>query len=1124
MKAPSLAEWLKSHDLERFLEIFEENEVDLATLRLLTENDLKELGLPFGPRKRMLNLLGEEKARSASGGHVDTPVGERRQLTVLFCDMVGFTKLAHRLDPETLQIVIRAYEEACATCVNRYEGYVFTTLGDGVVAFFGFPLAHESEAERAVRAGLDIIQAIARLHVPGAGRLQVRIGIASGMVVVAAGERNAVGETMNLASRLQTIAKPGSIVVSDRVRRLAGGEFEYKDLGEKELKGISGLTRVYRVTGISQTESRFEAATLRGLTPIVGRESEISALIDSWRKVRSTGAGQAVLLRGEAGIGKSRMISALRDRLRGEPYHLVVYQCSPFFSSSAFYPLRAEFDRALTLAGTIDTKARLDTLETVVVNRLGLPIEDMRFMAALLSLPYQERYGAILVSPKLAKAETMRFLIDLARSQARKGPTVILFEDVHWADPTTLQLIERFVELLIGIPTLLVVTARPEFNPPWTSYPAVTAMDLAKFTPAQSGSLVANVVGGKTLPPGLAAQIVARTDGVPLFVEELTKTILESGDLIVEGDRYAYAGSSANVTIPETLRDSLMARLDRGAASKEIAQVGSVIGREFSYELIAGLELMSEEALAEGLRHLTSSGLATSRGEIPNTIYTFSHALVQDAAYDSLLKSRRKQLHGEIAHLLEERWPANREAAPELAPELLAFHYNAAEQYLVSAPLWLRAGEAAIARFALPEAVAQLRTGLAALSKLRPSRKRDRLEISLRTALGPTLVAQRGWAHAEVSQTLEPAWRLAQSLKQTSAYVPILNALSVHYMTAGQLAESLRWADRLLQTGAEFGDDGLEIIGQRAASACHHWLGEFAAARRASDEVQRLYDPERHRALAALTNTDPFTGQGIYRAQFLWMMGYPEQALAANQATEANARRRGHPFDLAFALTLGAQVFDFLCDFDALQQRAEEAERIGEQRGIALLGEIMAEISRGVAWLRAGRLVEALTQLDQGIERLMKTGHRIWIWYLKALQAEGLALTGDLETAAILIEECVARIEAGEERSHHAEVLRLQGWISILRGEPDAAEATLRKAIAVARDQGAKSWELRAATTLARLLAGRGNQAEALALLAPIHDWFTEGRDTRDVKQAAELLAELRSAQPSRPSRSVQNN
>lgn len=1111
MKARSLSEWLKSHELERFLEIFEENEVDLATLRLLTESDLKELGLPFGPRKRMLNLLSEEKALEKSAlaeGRVGTSLGERRQLTVLFCDMVGFTKLAYRLDPETLRSVIRAYEEACATCVNRYEGFVFTMLGDGVVAFFGFPLAHESEAERAVRAGLDIVEAMARLHINGAGRLQVRIGIASGMVVVASGERNAVGETMNLASRLQTIAKPGSVVVSDSVRRMAAGEFEYEDLGEKDLKGVSVPTKVYRVIGVSRAESRFEAATKRGLTPIVGRDAELSVLIDAWRQVKETGSGRAILLRGEAGIGKSRLVSALRESVDDQHVKNQMFQCSPFFVNSAFYPIRASFERALFAVREMDADTQLSKLEALLVDGLHLALEDMRFLAALLSIPYQDRYGTILVSPKLAKEETMRVLIEIIRAETRTGPTMVLFEDAHWADPTTLDLLGRFVDMLADIPTLFVVTARPEFSASWTSHSAITAMDLAKFTAAQSNSLVAKVVGGKALPPGLAAQIVARTDGVPLFVEELTKTILESDDLIVEGDRYAYAKSSANITIPETLRDSLMARLDRVPLSKEIAQVGSVIGREFSFELLAGLELMNEEVLRGGLQHLTSSGLATCHGEIPNAVYTFSHGLVQDAAYESLLKSRRRQLHGDVAHLVEERWPATRDSAPEL----LAFHHTAADRYRVAAPLWLRAGEAAVRRFALPEAVTQLRTGLSVLAKLRPSKARDHMEISLRTALGPTIVAQRGWGQAEVSEILEPAWRLAQSLKQTTAYLPILNALAVHYMCMDQLAESLRWADRLLKAGAELRDDCLEIVGHRAASGCQYWLGDFAAARSSGDHVHRLYDPERHRGLVALTNTDPLTGEGIYRAQFLWMMGYPDQALAANAVTEANARHSRHPFDLAFALTLGAQLFDFLCDSDALLRRTDEAERIGKERGIALLGEIMAEISRGVAWLRAGRLADAVAQLDRSIERLMVTGHRIWIWYLRALRAEGLALMGDLDGAWTLIEESISQIEAGEERAHYVEVLRLKGWLLILRGEPDHAVAILRKAMIVACHQGAKSWELRAATTLARLLAARGERPEALAILAPVYDWFTEGHDTRDLREAAELLAELRAS------------
>lgn len=1108
MDTKSLSEWLKSHGLEQLVEIFDRNEVDLATLRILTESDLKELGLAFGPRKRILNILREERVFEKSAvPQADTSIGERRQLAVLFCDMVGFTKLSYELDPEAMQIVLRTYEETCETCVNRYGGYVFRILGDGVVAFFGFPLAHESGAERAVRAGLDIIDAIARLNLQSVGRrLQVRIGITSGLVVIASGERNAVGETINLAARLQTVAKPGSVVVSESVRRMAAGEFEYEDLGEKQLKGVSGPTKIYRVIDVSRAESRFEAATQHRLTPIVGRNTEISALVDSWRQVLEKRRGRTVLLRGEAGIGKSRTASALRERTRVDGGRTFTFQCSPFFVNSAFYPIRTYFERALELGRDSDMGARFEKLEAGVIDRLGLARADMHLLAGLLSIPKQERDGLSFVSPKLAKEETMRVLIECVRAEARTGSILLLFEDAHWADPSTLDLLERFVEQLQDIPALLVITARPEFNSPLIGHPAVSVIDLTRFTPAQSGSLVANVVGGKTLPPGLAAQIIARTDGVPLFVEELTKSILESGDLIIEGDHYAYAGSSTNVTIPETLRDSLMARLDRVAVSKEIAQVGSVIGREFSYQLSAALELMSEDALSKGLEHLTSSGLATCRGEIPDAVYTFSHALVQDAAYDSLLKSRRKQLHGDIAHLLEERWPETRDAAPEL----LAYHYSSAEQFRVAAPLWLRAGEIAIQRFAIPEAITHLRTGMSALSKLGPSKVRDRMEISIRTALGPALVAHRGWAHTEVSQTLEPAWRLAQSLEQSTAYLPILNALSVHYMTAGQLAESLRWADRLSKTGAELRDDSLEIFGHRAASACYYWRGEFAAAKRSGDHAQRLYDPERHWDLAGLTNIDPFTGESIYRVQFLWMMGYPDRALAASRAMESNARRRSHPFDLAFALTLGAQLFDYLCDFDALMRRTEEAENISNQRGIPLLGEIMVDISRGVALLRAGMLTEALTQLDQGVERLMRTGHRVWIWYLRGLQAEALALAGDVERARILIEECVIRIEAGEERSHYAEVLRLSGWILSLRGEPDQAAMSLRKALAVARDQQAKSWELRTATTLARLLASYGDRAEALALLRPIHGWFTEGGDTKDVREAGQLLRQLR--------------
>ncbi len=1104
----SISEWLEACGLGQFVALFEENEVDLPTLQLLTESDLKEIGLPFGPRKRILNLINDERGQEKSGSVeplARAPVGERRQLTTLFCDMVGFTDLAQKLDLETLQVVVRAYEDTCANCIVRYDGYVFTLLGDGVVAFFGFPLAHENEAERAVRAGLDIVEAMARLQFPEMGKLQVRIGIATGMVVVATGERNAVGQTMNLASRLQAAAQPGMVVVGERTRRLAGGQFEYEDLGERELKGVSGFTRLYRVLGVSTAESRFEASTHRGVTLTVGRKKELGALLELWRQVKETGSGRAALVSGDAGIGKSRIVSALRERLKKQPMKTLLLQCLPFFVNSAFYPVRSWLERTLGLDRNEDAASRLAKLEEFFLKRWGLPKADLPFVAAILSIPFHERYGPISIAPKLAKEATMRVLVEIVRTEARARPILILFEDAHWADPSTLDWLGRLADQLAEATALLVVTARPEFASAWNERHDVVAIDLGKLSPSQSAALVDELAGGKALPPGLADQIVARADGVPLFLQELTKTILESGDLVADGDRFAYAGSSARITIPETLRDSLTARLDRVPESKEIAQIGSVIGREFSYELIAGLDLNTEDKLEEPLRLLTASGLATSHGEIPDAVYTFSHALVQDAAYNSLLKTRRKQLHGDVARLLEQRW----RDTPKSAPELLAHHYTAAEHYDLAAPLWLKAGEIAIQRFALPEAISHLRAGMSATSRLPPSRDRDQMELSLRTALGPALVAQQGWGHGEVSQTLEPAWRLAQALNQRAAYLPILNALSLHYMCIDRLAEALRWADTLLKSGAENDDDGLEIVGHRIASACHYWRGDFIAARRSGDRVHELYDRERHWGLALLTNNDPFTGEGVYRPQYLWMMGHPDQALKALYATEANARRRGHPFDLGLALTLGAQLFDFLGDSIALLRRADEAERIGDEHGVALLGQIMAEISRGVGWLREGRVADSVAQLDQGVARLTLTGHRIWIWYLRALQAEGVALTGNLDRARSLIEESVARMEAGEERSHYAETLRLRGWILIIQGERENAEASLRQAIAVARGQQAKSWELRASKTLARLLADCGRRGDALALLRPIHDWFTEGFDTKDLKESRQLIFEL---------------
>ncbi|WP_119272006.1 adenylate/guanylate cyclase domain-containing protein [Taklimakanibacter deserti] len=1094
----ALTDWLDAHGFSEHARLFIDNDVDFTTLLLLTDNDLKELGLSFGARKRLLGALAEAKALKPEPA---VRAEERRQLTVMFCDMVGFTGLAQRVDPEVLKDIVRAYEDACAACIARYEGYLFQRLGDGIIAFFGFPLAHEREAERAIRAGLDILDAMACFKTPDTAKLEVRIGIATGIVVVSADGRTAVSETMNLAARLQSVAEPGTIAVSSKVRKLAADVFGYADIGAQSLKGITLPVQVYRVAGVATAEDRQAKDK-----PLIGRGPEMEALLDKWRRVHDAGEGFTINLCGEPGIGKSRIADALCASLEHEHAQIWRFQCSPFHLNSAFYPIRTHLDEVLQIGDDSPADARLDKLEALIVGRYGLPRSDVRFIASMMSIPCEERYGALDISPRLAKQETVRVMEDMVAAAARLRPTLLLFEDMHWADPTTLETLERLIGKLAGIPLLIVATYRPEFEPHWSRHVNVAVLNLAKLTAEQSSEMVSRLAEGKSLPAEIVEQIIAKTDGVPLFVEELTRTILESGGLVEAGGRYVYTGPTLGFAIPETLRDSLAARLDRLAKAKPVAQIGSVVGRTFSHELISALAQMDEAALAEGLAELTASGLAMSSGVSPGPVsYTFKHALVQDVAYDSLLRSQRKPLHARIAQVLEERHPETREREPEL----LAHHYSAADDQAAAAPLWLKAGEVAMRRFAVPEADSHLRKGMELLATSSPSAERDLLELRFRAALGPALVAGRGWGHPELSAVMEPAWSLARRLTHRQGYLPILNALWVHCLCTDRLDVSMHWAEKLLEVGAETQDDNLVIVGHRAVSGSAFWQGRFDVAKAHGDKLHALYDAGKHWHIAQLTNTDPLTGESIYRAQYLWIIGYPDQAVAASDARDDHARRRNHPFDLAFSLTLGAQAFDFLSQPEELLARAAEADNVGRRFGVSLFFEVMAEISQGIAWLRAGRHADSATRLDRAITRLAATGHRIWIAYLRALQAEALALGGNVEAAEALLDESIARIEGGEERCHYAEVLRLKGWLLARQGRRAEAEKRLGAALAVARAQGAKSWELRATTTLARLLAEEGEEARAFDMLQAIYGWFTEGFNTRDLTDARALLDEL---------------
>jgi predicted ATPase len=858
---------------------------------------------------------------------------------------------------------------------------------------------------------------------------------------------------------------------------------------------------------IATHQSGFVYQCGSALTPLVGREEELDLLLRRCSQARD-GEGQVVLLSDEPGIGKSRILSTLRERLETQGVQALRFQCSPYYVNSAFWPVIDNFERTLKLARDETTDAKLDKLEALIVTHYSCPLADVRFVASILSVPCEQRYGELAMTPQKHKDETLRTLVDITEAAARKQPSVLLFEDAHWADPTTLEVLDLLIDRVRTVPLLIVLTHRPEFQSRWSGQGHVGALNLSKLTRMQSAAMVSTLTGGKALPGTLLEQILARTDGVPLFVEELTKSILESGELKETGDHYEYGGSARAVTIPATLRDSLMARLDRFMPVKEIAQIGAAIGREFSYELIAAVAPMPTAQLDDALTRLCESGLAFRRGTPPDAVYTFKHALVQDAAYDSLLKRRRQELHGKIARVIEARFPG----AEATEPEVLAHHLTAAGLIEAAIPLWQAAGALAVQHMALTEAISHLDQGLELVSTLPRSSERDASELELRSLLGTAWVALNGFPAPEVWTSLHTALALAKSLKRHDASLPILWGLTCNVFTQGRVAEALPWVDEMLEIAKAAGHGGLLISGHVLACSCYGYLGEFTKAVEHADRVLDLYDTEKHRHHADILFHDPKTGAGVFGAVSTWILGYPDRALRLNVEKDAHARQRGHPYDLGFALTVGAHEFDHRFKHGDLRRRAEECERLGRENSLQVLWAMLAPMAYGEALIREGKVAEGIVPLKAGIAFWEATGGKVgppspW----KAFLAEAMALTGEIENALQLIDDIIAQVErpGWGERLYYAETLRLKGWMLSLKNDLEGAERNFLASLDWARRQQAKSWELRTSTSLARLWQSQGKRQDAYELLAPVYDWFTEGFDTRDLQEAKALLDEI---------------
>jgi class 3 adenylate cyclase/predicted ATPase len=1048
-----------------------------------------------------------------SGRKRETSEPERRQLTVMFCDLVGSTALAERLDPEDLHQLLAQYQDACADVIDRYEGHIARYVGDGLLVYFGYPKAHEDDPQRAVRAGLGIVEAIENLDAKCTNPsvdLAVRIGITTGLVVagdIGSGERREedaiVGETPNLAARLQAMAEPNTVLIGASTQRLVEGLFECDDLGAQNLKGISQAVKVYRVRAEGEAASRFEAAAQRGLTPLVGRESELGLLLNRWAHAKE-GEGQAVLFSGEAGIGKSRIVRAFRDHLDAEPHSRVLYYGSPYHQNSAFYPAIEQLERDLRFGKEDGVTQRLDKLEAVLRN-LDLSVDDLvPLLAALLSLKSDGRFSPLTLAPEELKRKTLAALVGVYEAMALQRPVLMVIEDVHWIDPSTRELITLLIERLASCRIFLLITCRPEFESPWAGHTHITSFTLNRLSRKESASMIARVTQGKGLPEAVLDEIVVKTDGVPLFLEELTKTVLESGLLENAGDRYILSGPLPALAIPTSLQDSLMARLDRLASGKEIAQLGAVIGREFSYQLLAGVSRLADEELHDALRELNQSELIFSRGSPPDATYNFKHALVQDVAYQSLLKNKRQQYHQRIAEVLEERLPeiANTE------PELLAHHYTEAQLAEPAIDYWYRAGQLARERSANVEAIAHLTKGLGLLESIPDTTKRAAKELALQMALGLAYLAAKGFGAMEVERTYARARELCEQVGDTRQLFKASWGLGRFYTLSGQLRAARQQAEEILVLAQRLQEPEFLIEGHLAMGITLYWMGEFAHARSHNEQVLALYNPDKHGALGFEYGEHPDVTCWARQAFPLWMLGYPDRALESSRKAIARAQELSHPFGLARALNFVSGIHQLRREPQSAQKQAEAAISLATEKGFAMWMRF-GMLFRGCALIEQGQTKEGIAQLQEGIAATSGTG-LLGNTRLLGVLADAFAKIGKPEKAFSALAEAAAVGDKTGEDFWQAELHRLRGEL-LLRdhGTEVEAESCFQQALEIARNQSTKSLELRAATSLARLWQNQGKRQEAHDLLTPIYSWFTEGFDTADLKEAKALLGEL---------------
>ena len=1112
--ARRIQDWLTEIGLGEHLDAFVENAVGFELLPHLTNEDLKDLGIAkLGDRKTLLLAIERLGATDQPAAREASPpasgAAERRQLTVMFVDLVGSTALSARLDPEDMGEIIKTYQNSVAGVVTRFDGHIAKYMGDGVLCYFGWPRAHEDDAERAVRAGLSIMEAMAAMRAPDGEKLAARVGIATGLVVVgdlvgegAAQEEAVVGETPNLAARLQAVAAPGQVVLAETTRRLLGEIFEVVDLGGKRLAGFAAEVRVFGAEGERIVESRFAARRARDLSPMVGRRQELALLLDRWHQATS-GEGQMVLLTGEAGIGKSRIVQSLVDRLSAEDHIRINYQCSPYHGDSALYPTSQQLVLAAGFSDDDTPEMKLGKLEALIRHGDEEVARVAPLLAGLLGLGEvaEARYGTLELTPQQRRMETLEALVRQLVGLAQVKPVLFVLEDAHWIDPTTLELIELCLDRVPPVRVMMLITARPTFDDGFAGHPIVTRLALNRLGREQTKGIVERITGGKALPPELLEVITLKTDGVPLFVEELTKTIMESGQLRESDGAYLLEGQLDRLAIPSSLHDSLMARLDRMQPVKEVAQTAACVGREFSYQLLAAISPLPETELSQSLDQLVKAELIFRRGSPPHSSYTFKHALVRDAAYESLLKSKRQDMHARLVATLEQ--------ARDTAPELLAHHATEAALFEKAIGWWRQAGGAAIARSAYQEAIGHLNNAIRLVGLMTPPENWRRRELELQVELGQALIASQGYGAPATGAAFARAKTLAEQLGDTPLLFPAIFGEWVgRYIRAEPTAEIVA---QFLEATDRSSDSGARLVALRTLALERFHGGEIKGMLEIVEQILALYDPACHRGLRLHYGHDPRVTTLSYKSWSLCALGFPDQAEVASQAAISWAEELDHSNTTGMALCWGGMI----CS--VMQRRSARVEDLASQ--VLPLSDAYA-MPQWRSWSRAflgwalaqrGESQAGLKEMEAGLSESQKTGTMRLRPLLFGLMAEALLIDGQHDAARAKSAEAVREMERTGDVGWAAELYRIRA-ITCSRGadaRPDLAEAELRKSMTTAQAQQARLFELRAARDLAALWAERGERQAATELLRPLYEHFTEGFESPDLVSARTLLEEI---------------